>query len=165
MQSSSIDNYIYVGTACSYPKELQSDYSVTALRENQTYPANPESAYGWSKLMGEYEADLAQSTNSLSGGKGGLNVAVLRFHNVYGPGMDIGIRSQVIPALIKKVLFSSFSNTLHVWGSGKQYRDFVYVDDIVNAIFASNGEIHLSVGFPFLVQFKNIHNLYTLIMF
>ena len=55
-----IQNYIYVGTACSFPKHLQMGEGIVALREDQTYAAEPESSYGWSKLMGEYEAGLAQ---------------------------------------------------------------------------------------------------------
>ena len=74
-----IRNYIYVGTACSYPKTLQMTYDIVTLNEQQTYPAMPESSYGWSKLMGEYEADLASAEAK-------MNVSVIRLHNVYGPG-------------------------------------------------------------------------------
>jgi nucleoside-diphosphate-sugar epimerase len=55
-----IPNYVYPGTACSFPKKLQMSKGIVALREDQTYPAEPESSYGWGKLMGEYEAELAQ---------------------------------------------------------------------------------------------------------
>lgn len=67
-----IRNYIYVGTACSYPKHLQMQAGFTALTEDQTYPAEPESSYGWSKLMGEYEAELAQQSGKLFDLKTGL---------------------------------------------------------------------------------------------
>ena len=60
-----IPNYVYVGTACSFPKHLQMQQGVVALRENQTYPAEPESSYGWSKLMGEYEAELAHKSGAI----------------------------------------------------------------------------------------------------
>jgi len=122
-----IENYIYVGTACSYPKHLQMQDGFTALSEDQTYPAEPESSYGWSKLMGEYEADLAQKS-------GKLNVGLLRLHNVYGPGASFELsRSQVVPSLIRKaILFPK--EPFIVWGSGDQYRDFIYIDDVVNAL-------------------------------
>lgn len=129
-----INNYIYVGTACSYPKHLQMQAGFTALSEDQTYPAEPESSYGWSKLMGEYEADLAQQS-------GKINVGLLRLHNVYGPGAPFEpSRSQVLPSLIRKaILFPK--EPFIVWGSGNQYRDFIYVDDVVNALvlMASKG--------------------------
>jgi GDP-D-mannose 3', 5'-epimerase len=122
-----ISNYIYVGTACSYPKHLQMAPGIVSLREDQTYPAEPESGYGWSKLMGEYEAELAQKS-------GKFNVGLLRLHNVYGPGAPfIGDSAQVLPSLIRKAI--SFPNEpFTVWGSGDQYRDFVYVDDVVEAL-------------------------------
>lgn len=122
-----IPNYVYVGTACSFPKHLQMADGIAALREDQTYPAEPESSYGWSKLMGEYEALLAAKSKS-------INVGVLRFHNVYGPGVSIEqTRSQVIPSLIMKAVRFP-EEPFIVWGSGNQYRDFVYINDIVEAL-------------------------------
>ena len=122
-----IPNYIYVGTACSFPKGLQEGPGIHALKEEQTYPAEPESAYGWSKLMGEYEAELAMEP-------GIFNVGLLRFHNVYGPFSDYSLKSsQAIPSLIRKALAYP-SEPYIVWGSGNQYRDFVFVDDIVEAL-------------------------------
>jgi GDP-D-mannose 3',5'-epimerase len=122
-----IPNYIYVGTACSYPQHLQMADGISVLREEQTYPANPESAYGWSKLMGEYEAGIAQRT-------GRINVGLLRLHNVYGPGVSFEPdRAQVIPALIRKAILYP-AEPFVVWGDGNQYRDFIYVDDVVDAL-------------------------------
>jgi nucleoside-diphosphate-sugar epimerase len=121
-----IKNYIYVGTACSFPQHLQMGPGIHALREDQTYPAEPESSYGWSKLMGEYEAELAKSPT--------FNVGILRFHNVYGPGSDSSATTgQVIPSLLRKAM-SYPAQPFIVWGSGNQYRDFVYVDDVVDAL-------------------------------
>lgn len=124
-----IPNYVYAGTACSFPKELQMLEGIAALKEDQTYPAAPESAYGWGKLMGEYEAELAQRNH-------GINVGLLRFHNVYGPGVsfDPG-RSQALPALARKAILFPKEKFV-VWGSGKQYRDFVYIDDVIDALLS-----------------------------
>ena len=122
-----IPNYLYVGTACSYPQALQMVDGIAALREDQTYPAHPESSYGWSKLMGEYEAELAARSCK-------LNVGLLRFHNVFGPRTIFDAkRSQALPALIRKAIRHPAEDFV-VWGSGNQYRDFVYVDDVVDAI-------------------------------
>jgi len=122
-----IANYVYVGTACSYPKHLQMVRGVVALREEQAYPAEPESGYGWSKLMGEYEAELARRS-------GKLNVGVLRCHNVYGPRISYDPkRSQVLPSLCRKAIRYPEEDYV-VWGSGSRYRDFVYVDDVVSAL-------------------------------
>lgn len=122
-----IPNYVYVGTACSYPKSLQMKEGIAAFTEDQVYPAEPESSYGWSKLMGEYEAELAQKS-------GKINVGLLRFHNVYGPGASYeSTRSQVIPSLILKAIKHP-NPPFVVWGNGNQYRDFVYIDDIIEAL-------------------------------
>jgi GDP-D-mannose 3', 5'-epimerase len=122
-----VENYVYVGTACSYPKHLQDSYDVTTLKEDQTYPAEPESSYGWSKLMGEYEALLALSEKR-------LNIGVLRLHNVYGERAEyLPGRSQVIPSLIYKAV-SYPEVDYEVWGSGQQYRDFIHVQDVVRGI-------------------------------
>ena len=124
-----IPNYIYVGTACSFPKSLQMQPGVVRLSEEQTYPAEPESSYGWSKLMGEYEAELAQKD-------GKINVGLLRLHNVYGPGAAFDPkRSQVLPSLIRKAIQYP-AEPFIVWGSGNQYRDFIYVDDVIEGLLA-----------------------------
>jgi len=126
--SNHIPNYVYVGTACSYPKHLQmTKEGIVSLREEQVYPAEPESGYGWSKLMGEYEAELAQMSRK-------INIGLLRFHNVYGPNAAFrGEDAQVLPSLIRKaVMFPD--EPFIVWGSGNQYRDFVYIDDVVDAL-------------------------------
>ena len=54
-------------------------------------------------------------------------------HNVYGSPCDYGIRSQVIPALIRKAV-NYPEEPFNVWGSGKQGRAFIHVSDVVNAI-------------------------------
>lgn len=144
-ETNGLRNYLYVGTACSYPLSLQMTYDVVHLRENQTYPALPESSYGWSKLMGEYEALLSNSS---------LRVAILRLHNVYGPNQVYGKRgSQAIPSLIRKSInFPSEDYT--VWGSGRQYRDFIHVADVVSGLTQAlqfgmgQGVIQLSTNQP-----------------
>jgi len=122
-----ISNYVYVGTTCSYPKHFQMAPGIVPLREDQTYPAEPESSYGWSKLIGEYEAELAQKS-------GKINVGLLRLHNVYGPGAPFeGDQAQALPSLIRKAIRFP-EEPFIVWGSGNQYRDFVYINDIVEAL-------------------------------
>lgn len=127
VRNSRIKGYLYVGTACSFPLELQSGVDARPLREGDQYPANPESAYGWSKLMGEYEAFLMEKET-------GIPVCVLSLHNVYGTPTDYTEgRSQVIPSLVRKALEAPEKEFV-VWGSGEQGRAFVHVDDIVEAL-------------------------------
>ncbi|MCK4245330.1 MAG: NAD-dependent epimerase/dehydratase family protein [Candidatus Omnitrophica bacterium] len=122
-----IKGFIYVGTACSFPAELQSGVDVRPLREEDQYPASPESAYGWSKLMGEYEALLMEEEMNIP-------VSILSLHNVYGSPCDFGEeKSQVIPSLIRKAI-SYPEEPFDVWGSGSQGRAFVHVNDAVDAL-------------------------------
>jgi len=120
-----VNKYLYVGTACSYPLEKQASINTIPLTEEEAYPANPESSYGWSKLIGEYELELAEKNKQ-------IEASILRLHNVYGPRCELSHeRSQVIPALCRKLILNE---DFVVWGSGKQRRAFVYIDDIVRAI-------------------------------
>lgn len=122
-----LNGFLYVGTACSFPLTRQNSLDVVPLKEEELYPAMPESAYGWSKLMGQYETELLEK-------EAGIPVCILMFHNVYGAPCDYGERSQVIPALIRKAVHYP-NEPFVVWGSGKQGRAFIHVNDIVEAIW------------------------------
>ena len=127
-----VPRYLYVGTACSYPAHMQQTLNPPPLREDDAYPANPESSYGWSKLMGEYECELCVA-------EGLIEVGILRLHNVYGPHCELSPeRSQVIPSLIRKALRYPEEEFV-VWGSGNQRRAFVFVDDVVDALMSVPG--------------------------
>lgn len=117
---------IYVGTACSFPLTRQNSLDVIPLRDDELYPALPESAYGWSKLMGQLEIGFLEKET-------GIPCCTLMFHNVYGSPCDFGARSQVIPALIRKAI-NYPAEPFQVWGSGEQGRAFIHVDDVVNAL-------------------------------
>jgi GDP-D-mannose 3',5'-epimerase len=139
VRNNPVEKFIYVGTACSFPASLQSSTEAKPLRESDLYPADPESAYGWSKLMGQYETQLL-------GQETGIATATLMLHNVYGAPCDFSVgRSQVIPALIRKAVRHPAEEFV-VWGSGKQGRAFVHVEDVVNALMLAmrgdlNGEV------------------------
>ena len=121
-----IRGLIYVGTACSYPLTRQNSLDVIPLREEELYPAMPESAYGWSKLMGQLEIGYLEKET-------GIPCCTLQFHNVYGSPCDYGECSQVIPALIRKAV-NYPDEPFNVWGSGEQGRAFIHVSDIVEAL-------------------------------
>jgi GDP-D-mannose 3',5'-epimerase len=115
---------IYLGTACSYPQGLQRSVETSQLREADKLPADPESGYGWSKLIGEIEFAMA-----LKGTR--TRLTVLDLHNVYGwPCKYDDGTAQVIPSLIEKAL-QSIDGKLVVWGDGKQGRAFIHVHDVV----------------------------------
>jgi GDP-D-mannose 3',5'-epimerase len=119
--------FIYLGTACSYPQALQRSVSASVLKESDKLPADPESGYGWSKLVGEIEFRLAVKGKN-------TRFTVLDLHNVYGwPCIYRDATSQVIPSLINKGLHAT-DGILAVWGDGRQGRAFLHVDDVVSAV-------------------------------
>jgi len=122
-----LKGFVYVGTACSFPAHKQTGVDAPPLKEEDQYPAAPESAYGWSKLMGEYEAFLMEK-------EADIPVSVLVLHNVYGAPCDYSEeRGQVIPSLVRKAVRYP-AEPFRVWGSGRQGRAFVHVDDVVDAL-------------------------------
>jgi GDP-D-mannose 3',5'-epimerase len=130
-----LKGYMYIGTACSFPEHLQTGVDAAPLREEDQYPAAPESAYGWSKLMGEYES-------LLMGNETGTPVAILSLHNVYGVPTDFDDgRGQVIPSLVRKAIRYP-DEPFVVWGSGAQGRAFVHVDEVVDAVLLAMEKGH-----------------------
>jgi nucleoside-diphosphate-sugar epimerase len=126
-KNSGISKLIYVGTACSFPLELQNSID-SELNDIDLFPANPESAYGWSKLIGQLELKYLKDEVQ-------FEINTLMLHNVYGPNCEFeGERTQVIPSLINKIINAKDGDIINVWGSGEQGRAFIHVDDIVSGI-------------------------------
>ena len=104
--------------------------------EQEVFPAaeshrtDPLSPYGISKLAGEKY--LAYYTNTT-----GLRHVVLRFGNVYGPRQEPEGEAGVV-AIFSKLMLEGGQPIIN--GTGKQTRDFVYVDDVVDAIMVTLGE-------------------------
>jgi len=141
-----VKRFLYVGTACSYPKKMQYGVEAPPLVEEDIIPAEPESAYGWSKLFAELQTQLyGQETEMQTG--------VLRLHNVYGTPTDFSAdKSQVIPSLIVKAVRYP-TEPFIVWGSGVQGRSFVHVKDVVDALVLmmagglGNGAIQIGTNY------------------
>ena len=125
-----IQKYLYSSSACVYAADKQTDTTVTALKESDAYPAMPEDGYGWEKLFSErmckhFEEDF------------GMQVRVVRFHNVYGPdGTWRGGREKAPAALSRKIIEAKKSDNLkiEVWGDGEQTRSFMYIDDCITGL-------------------------------
>lgn len=83
---------------------------------------HPVSPYGASKLAGEGYCSAYFRTF-------GVETVALRFSNVYGPGS--GHKNSVVAKFIKQALHGE---TLEIYGDGTQTRDFLYIDDLVQAI-------------------------------
>jgi len=93
------------------------------LPAKETHPINPEAPYGMSKWMAEKYLNLYQKIY-------GLDYVILRYGNVYGPRQDPLGEAGVV-AIFINAMWKGIQPT--IFGDGEQVRDFVYVDDVVEA--------------------------------
>lgn len=121
---------LYASSACVYPDFKQTDADVTPLKEEDAYPAQPQHAYGWEKLISErlclhYAEDYDIETR------------VVRFHNIFGPmGTWEGGREKAPAALCRKIATAKLSGNpeVEIWGDGQQTRSFCYIDDCLEGV-------------------------------
>jgi len=101
------------------------------LPKQENMNPNPQSPYAVQKLTGEYYARLYFELY-------GLETVCLRYFNVYGPKQDPSSPySGVISIFMTK---ASDKRVPLIYGDGNQYRDFIFVKDVVNAnLLAANG--------------------------
>ena len=126
-----VRRYLYTSSACVYPEYLQAEAEVTPLKEADAYPAAPQDAYGWEKLISErlchyYREDY------------GIETRVVRFHNIFGPlGTWEGGREKAPAALCRKVALAKLSGSgeVEIWGDGEQTRSFCYIEDCLEGLY------------------------------
>jgi len=130
-RESGVERFMFGSSACVYAAGKQTDPRVTALKEEDAYPAMPEDGYGWEKLFSERMCRHFMEDY-------GLSVRVPRFHNVYGPhGTYAGGREKAPAAICRKVIEAQLSGSgeIEIWGDGEQTRSFTYVDDTIDGLF------------------------------
>jgi nucleoside-diphosphate-sugar epimerase len=124
-----VSRYLFTSSACIYPEYLQTQTDVTPLREDDAYPAAPQDAYGWEKLISE-RACIYYAHEY------GLETRTVRFHNIYGPfGTYQGGREKAPAALCRKIAAAAEGGEVEIWGDGEQTRSFCYIDDCVDGIY------------------------------
>ena len=157
-KNAGVDRFFYASSACVYAADKQTDPDVTALKEEDAYPAMPEDGYGWEKLFSErmcrhFREDF------------GLTTRVARYHNVYGPnGTYDGGREKAPAAICRKVIAAklSGSNEIEIWGDGKQTRSFQWIGDCVKGTqMIMNGDYAepLNLGSSELVTINQLVDL------
>ncbi|GLZ75324.1 NAD-dependent dehydratase [Actinorhabdospora filicis] len=123
-----VGRFFYSSSACVYAGYKQTDPNLTALKEEDAYPADAEDGYGWEKLFSErmcrhFREDF------------GLETRIARYHNIYGPqGTWDGGREKAPAAACRKVAIAALTgeHEVEIWGDGLQTRSFTYVDDCVH---------------------------------
>jgi nucleoside-diphosphate-sugar epimerase len=155
---SGVARYLYTSSACVYPEYRQTTSAAIPLREEEAYPAQPQDAYGWEKLISErlcahYREDY------------GLATRVVRFHNIFGPlGSWDGGREKAPAALCRKIAIAKLRghDEIEVWGDGLQSRSFCYIDDCVEGLHRlMRSEYHepLNLGQDRLVSIGELADL------
>lgn len=122
--------YFFASSACVYPEYRQAETNVMPLKEQDAYPAQPQDAYGWEKLVSErmclhYRQDY------------GMETRIARFHNIFGPlGTFDGGREKAAAAICRKIAIAKLTGQfeIEIWGDGEQTRSFCYIDDCVKGI-------------------------------
>jgi GDP-D-mannose 3', 5'-epimerase len=138
-----VGRFFYSSSACVYAAGKQTDPAVTALTEEDAYPAEAEDGYGWEKLFTErmcrhFHEDF------------GMETRVARYHNVYGPlGTFEGGREKAPAALARKIALAKMSgdHEIEIWGDGEQTRSFMFIDDCVQGTrMITNGPYYSPVN-------------------
>jgi GDP-D-mannose 3', 5'-epimerase len=123
-----VGKVFYSSSACIYPERNQLDPANPLCSEDSAYPADPDSEYGWEKLFSERLYGAFRRNYK-------LNVRTARFHNIFGPeGTWCGGKEKAPAALCRKVLEAPQGGEIEVWGSGKQTRSFLYIDECIEGV-------------------------------
>ena len=114
--------------------------NLTTLPLNETMTGNPSSFYGLTKLTAEHYLRIYHESY-------GLQYICYRYSNVFGPRQGNGGEGGVISIFSKAI---SQDDSIVIYGDGEQTRDFIYVDDVVEANILGMQS-----------QFKGIYNVST----
>ena len=123
-----VEKFVQVGTVCSYPKNCPAPFREESLWDG--FPEETNAPYGVAKRTLGVMLDAYRRQY-------GFNGIYLIPVNLYGPGDNFDLESShVIPALMRKAHEAKLSGAadFSVWGSGKPLREFLYVDDLADAL-------------------------------
>ncbi len=151
------DRALYPSSSAAYPVHLQTESNQVPLFESAiNFDENmgmPDMTYGWSKLTGEYLARIAAKHY-------GISIACVRPMSGFGEDQDL---SYPIPAIAARA--ARKADPFEVWGTGKQARDFVHIDDCIDLILLAMDKIHdgsgINIGSGKLTSFIEIIELFT----
>jgi nucleoside-diphosphate-sugar epimerase len=114
-----------------YPEYRQLEADIAPLKEEDAYPAQPQDAYGWEKLLTEILAAYYHADYD-------LETRVVRFHNIFGEyGTWDGGREKAPAALCRKVANAKLTgqHVIEIWGDGEQTRSFCHINDCTTGIY------------------------------
>jgi nucleoside-diphosphate-sugar epimerase len=115
---------VYFSSSAAYPTKFQTGENPMRLSEQMLdlyAVSNPDLTYGWAKLTGEYLARFAQEA--------GIRTHIFRPFSGYGTDQDL---DYPFPSYIARALRQD--DPFDIWGDGYQVRDFIHMQDIVDAV-------------------------------
>ena len=137
---------LFLGSSCIYPRFAEQPIKEEALLTGELEPTNE--GYALAKIAGlkmcEYY-NRQYKTNFIS----------VMPCNIYGPNDNYDLNhSHVLPALIRRFheAKENMQPSVTIWGSGKQYREFLYVDDLADAClylmnhYSDNQFVNIGMG-------------------
>ena len=155
--SSKVGRILYASSSAAYPIHLQTKDKHVALKEEYIQFNDklgmPDMTYGWSKLTGEFLSQLTAKRYNLP-------VACVRPFSGYGEDQDLSYPATAIADRIARR-----ENPVEVWGTGEQGRDFIHIDDAVEAMQlilqkVSDGR-GINIGTGKVYSFNEIIHLYA----
>lgn len=123
-----IKKLLFLGSSCIYPRDCEQPIKEEYLLTGALEPSND--AYAVAKIAG---IKMCQSFNE----QYGTNFISVMPTNLYGPNDNFDLtNSHVLPALIRKFYEAKINNSENVelWGTGLARREFLYVDDLADAV-------------------------------
>jgi nucleoside-diphosphate-sugar epimerase len=119
-----VEGFLFASSACVYREK---DMGLNQFREEDAFPADPATTYGWAKILGEVQCRAYHDDY-------GLKTSCARIFNVYGENENLDPKwSHVIPSLIRKALLYPREG-FTILGDGRQERAFLYVKDCIEGL-------------------------------
>lgn len=151
------EKILFASSSAAYPINLQGEEGAIALKESDVDFEGtlgvPDMTYGWSKLTGEFLSRIAAKSY-------GLSIACVRPFSGYGEDQE---PEYPIPAIAGRA--ARQEDPLTIWGSGHQGRDFVHIDDCVDAMFLAIEKISdgsaVNIGSGRLTTFLEVAKTYA----
>jgi UDP-glucose 4-epimerase len=133
-----VERALYASSSAAYPISLQGEEGAVALKESDIDFSKglgvPDMTYGWSKMTGEYLSRLAHKNY-------GIHIACVRPFSGFGEDQDL---TYPTPSIALRV--ARGDDPIEVWGTGEQGRDFIHIDNCIDACFAILDKVRDGAG-------------------
>jgi len=147
-QKNNVGRYMYTSTYGVYGESsIMKEDSVW-----KTFPSEHDKYAGWAKRMGELQVEAYKKEFNFE------SLHVIRPANIYGPHLNLNPKnSMVIGSLIRRIIEGE--NPLKVWGDGSNIRDFIYSEDVAEAmikVIEKNINVPINIGSGKGTSIKNL---------